>query len=143
VVLALGEVPWICDASASCARRQHAHRPSNVTHAVDGGDAATPAAGRSIHVGILAWILVGLIGGVIAKLIVPGDDPGGASPMGIVITILLGIAGALLGGFLAVAMGISDGVNNFDWGTILLSIVGAVIILFGYKALAGRGGLRV
>ena len=92
---------------------------------------------------ILAWILVGLIGGVIAKLIVPGDDPGGTSPMGIVITIVLGIAGALLGGFLAVAMGVGNGVDDFDWGTIFLSILGAVIILFGYKALAGRGGLRV
>ena len=93
--------------------------------------------------GILAWIVVGLIGGVIAKLLVPGDDPGGAGPMGIVITIALGIVGALLGGFLAVAMGISDGVNNFDIGTIVLSIVGAVIILVAYKALTGRGGLRV
>jgi uncharacterized membrane protein YeaQ/YmgE (transglycosylase-associated protein family) len=63
--------------------------------------------------------------------------------MGIVVTILLGIAGALLGGFLAVAMGLSDGVNNFDWGTIFLSIVGAVLILFAYKAVSGRGGLRV
>jgi uncharacterized membrane protein YeaQ/YmgE (transglycosylase-associated protein family) len=94
-------------------------------------------------VGILAWILVGLIGGVIAKLIVPGDDPGGGGPMGIVVTILLGIAGALLGGFLAVAMGVGNGVDDFDMGTILLSIVGAVIILFGYKALTSRGGLRV
>lgn len=93
--------------------------------------------------GILAWILVGLIGGVIAKLVVPGDDPGGSGLLGIVVTILLGIAGALLGGFLAVAMGISDGVNNFDLGTILLSIVGAVIILVVYNAVVGRRGLRV
>jgi uncharacterized membrane protein YeaQ/YmgE (transglycosylase-associated protein family) len=93
--------------------------------------------------GILAWILVGLIGGVVAKLIVPGDDPGGAGPMGIVVTILLGIAGALLGGFLAVAMGLSDGVNNFDWGTIFLAIVGAVLILIAYNAVTRRGGLRI
>jgi uncharacterized membrane protein YeaQ/YmgE (transglycosylase-associated protein family) len=92
--------------------------------------------------GILAWIVVGLIGGVIAKLIVPGDDPGGAGPIGIVITIALGIVGALLGGFLAVAMGIGNGVDNFDIGTILLSVVGAVLILVAYKAVAGRGGLR-
>lgn len=92
--------------------------------------------------GILAWIVVGLIGGVIAKLIVPGDDPGGAGPIGIVITIALGIVGALLGGFLAVAMGIGNGVDDFDIGTIVLSIVGAVLILVAYKALVGRGGLR-
>jgi uncharacterized membrane protein YeaQ/YmgE (transglycosylase-associated protein family) len=85
--------------------------------------------------GILAWILVGLIGGVIAKLLVPGDDPGGASPLGVVITIAIGIAGALLGGFLAVAMGIGNGVDDFDIGTIFLSIVGAVLILVVYKAI--------
>jgi uncharacterized membrane protein YeaQ/YmgE (transglycosylase-associated protein family) len=92
--------------------------------------------------GILAWILVGLIGGVIAKMIVPGDDPGGAGPIGIVITIVLGIVGALLGGFLAVALGIGNGVDDFDLGTILLAVVGAVLILVAYKAVAGRGGLR-
>jgi uncharacterized membrane protein YeaQ/YmgE (transglycosylase-associated protein family) len=84
--------------------------------------------------GILAWILVGLIGGAIAKLIVPGDDPGGASPLGIVITILIGIVGALLGGFLAVAMGVGNGVDDFDWGTIFLAIAGSVIVLVVYKA---------
>jgi uncharacterized membrane protein YeaQ/YmgE (transglycosylase-associated protein family) len=96
--------------------------------------------------GILAWIVVGLIAGVIAKAIVPGDDPGGLGPLGIVVTILIGIAGALLGGFLAVALGISNGVDDFDLGTIVLAIIGAVIILAGYKALVGgsRGrGLRV
>jgi uncharacterized membrane protein YeaQ/YmgE (transglycosylase-associated protein family) len=97
---------------------------------------------KETDMGILAWILVGLIGGVIAKVIVPGDDPGGSGPMGIVVTIVLGIVGALLGGFLAVAMGLSDGVNNFDIGTIFLAIVGSVIILVAYNALTRRGGLR-
>ena len=91
--------------------------------------------------GILAWIVVGLIGGVIAKMIVPGNDPGGTGPIGIVITIVLGIVGAMLGGFLAVWLGIGNGVDNFDLGTILLSIVGAVLILVAYKAVSGRGGL--
>jgi uncharacterized membrane protein YeaQ/YmgE (transglycosylase-associated protein family) len=97
--------------------------------------ASTTAGERSNEMGILAWILVGLIGGVIAKMIVPGDDPGGASPLGIVLTILIGIAGALLGGFIAVGLGIGNGVDDFDVGTIVLSIVGAVIILFAYKAI--------
>lgn len=92
--------------------------------------------------GILAWILVGLIGGVVAKMLVPGDQSSGGI-VGIVITIVLGIAGALLGGFLAVAMGIGNGVDDFDIGTILLSIVGAVLILVAYEAVVGRrGGLR-
>jgi len=80
---------------------------------------------------IIAWILVGLIGGSLAKLLMPGRDPGG-----LIITILLGIAGALLGGFLSVALGLGDGVNNFDIGTIVLSVVGAILILAGYRLVA-------
>jgi uncharacterized membrane protein YeaQ/YmgE (transglycosylase-associated protein family) len=89
---------------------------------------------------ILLWILVGLIGGVIAKMLVPGDDPGEGGLLGIVVTILLGIAGALLGGFLAVALGVGNGIDEFDLGTIFLSIVGAVLILVVYNAVAGRRG---
>lgn len=93
--------------------------------------------------GILAWIIVGLIGGAVARLLVPGDTPMGGGLVGVVVTIVLGIVGALLGGFLAVAMGIGNGVDDFDLGTILLSIVGSVIILVVWGALAGRRGLRV
>ncbi|MGE0685628.1 MAG: GlsB/YeaQ/YmgE family stress response membrane protein [Dehalococcoidia bacterium] len=82
---------------------------------------------------IIAWIVVGLIAGIIAKALMPGKDPNG-----LIITILLGIGGAFVGGFLAVALGISDGVNNFDLGTIFLAIVGAMILLFGYRTLAGQ-----
>ena len=70
---------------------------------------------------ILAWIVVGLIGGAIAQFLVK-DDPVGGGIGGLVVTILLGIAGAVLGGFLAVALGISNGIDDFDIGTILLSI---------------------
>jgi len=80
---------------------------------------------------IIAWILVGLIGGSLAKLLMPGRDPGG-----IIITILLGIAGALLGGFLSVALGLGNGVDGFDIGTIVLSVVGAMLILAGYRLVA-------
>ncbi len=82
---------------------------------------------------IIAWIVVGLIAGIIAKALMPGKDPNG-----LIITILLGIGGAIVGGFLAVALGISDGVNNFDLGTIFLAVVGAMILLFGYRTLAGQ-----
>jgi uncharacterized membrane protein YeaQ/YmgE (transglycosylase-associated protein family) len=81
---------------------------------------------------ILGWIVVGLIGGLIARAIVPGRDPGG-----IILTILLGIAGAILGGFLSVALGVGNGIDNFDLGSILLAIVGAVILLIGYHLVAG------
>lgn len=89
--------------------------------------------------GILAWIIVGLIGGAIAQLLVK-DDPIGGGIGGLVLTILLGIGGAVLAGFIAVAVGISNGVDDFDIGTILLSIVGSVVILVAYKAIFARGG---
>lgn len=82
--------------------------------------------------GILAWILLGIVAGVLAKALMPGDDPGG-----FIVTILLGIAGALLGGFIAVALGIGAGIDSFDLGTILTATAGAIILLIGYRAVAG------
>jgi uncharacterized membrane protein YeaQ/YmgE (transglycosylase-associated protein family) len=83
---------------------------------------------------IFSWLLVGLIAGVLAKMLMPGRGPGG-----IILTILLGIGGAIVGGFLAVALGISDGVNNFDFGTIFLAVAGAMLLLFGYRMVSGAG----
>jgi len=86
--------------------------------------------------GIIAWIVVGLIGGMLAKLLMPGKDPGG-----IILTILLGIAGAVLGGFVAVALNISNGVDDFDIGSIVLSIIGSMILLLAYRLIfANRRG---
>lgn len=82
---------------------------------------------------ILAWIVVGLIAGALAKMLMPGDDPGG-----IIVTILLGIAGAIVGGFIAVALNISNGIDDFDIGTIVLAILGSMVLLFGYRMLAGQ-----
>lgn len=82
---------------------------------------------------IIAWIIVGLIGGMLAKLLMPGKDPGG-----IILTILLGIGGAILGGFLSIVLGLGDGVDDFDIGTIVLSVIGAMLILGGYR-LVTRG----
>lgn len=81
---------------------------------------------------IFAWLLVGLIAGVLAKALMPGRGPGG-----IIVTILLGIGGAIVGGFIAVALGLSDGVNNFDIGTIFLAVAGAMLLLFGYRMVTG------
>ncbi len=83
---------------------------------------------------IIAWIVVGLIAGSIAKMLMPGDDPGG-----IILTVLLGIAGAIVGGFIAVALNISNGVDDFDLGTIVLAVLGAMLLLFGYRMVAGQG----
>jgi uncharacterized membrane protein YeaQ/YmgE (transglycosylase-associated protein family) len=80
--------------------------------------------------GILSWILFGLVVGVIAKLLMPGRDPGG-----FIITILLGIAGALLGGFLGRAIG-SYGPN--EGAGYLMSILGAIILLALYRMMVRR-----
>ena len=83
---------------------------------------------------ILTWLLVGLIGGGIARLIMADTLPGGIA--GIILTVGLGIAGAIGGGFIAIALGLGNGVDDFDIGTIFLSVVGAVLLLFGFRLLS-------
>ncbi|MGC2857225.1 GlsB/YeaQ/YmgE family stress response membrane protein [Novispirillum sp. DQ9] len=82
--------------------------------------------------GILAWILFGLIAGVIAKLIMPGRDPGG-----FIITIGLGIVGALLGGFIGQLLGVG-GVSGFNFGSFALAVLGAVLLLVIYRTMKRR-----
>jgi uncharacterized membrane protein YeaQ/YmgE (transglycosylase-associated protein family) len=78
--------------------------------------------------GIIAWILFGFIVGIVAKLLMPGRDPGG-----FIVTIALGIVGALLGGFLGRAMGLYGPSEGAGW---LVSILGAVIVLALYRLIA-------
>jgi uncharacterized membrane protein YeaQ/YmgE (transglycosylase-associated protein family) len=80
--------------------------------------------------GVLGWILFGLVAGIIAKLVMPGRDPGG-----IIVTILLGIAGALLGGFIGRALGLY-GAN--EGAGMLMSILGAVVLLALYRVMTRR-----
>jgi uncharacterized membrane protein YeaQ/YmgE (transglycosylase-associated protein family) len=80
--------------------------------------------------GILAWILFGLVVGIIAKLLMPGRDPGG-----FIVTILLGIAGALGGGFAGRAMNLYAENEGAGW---LMSILGAVILLALYRMMVRR-----
>jgi uncharacterized membrane protein YeaQ/YmgE (transglycosylase-associated protein family) len=75
--------------------------------------------------GFLGWILFGLIAGVIAKLIMPGRDPGG-----FVVTMLLGIAGALVGGFVGRALGLY---GEGEAAGLILSVIGAIILLGIYR----------
>jgi uncharacterized membrane protein YeaQ/YmgE (transglycosylase-associated protein family) len=82
--------------------------------------------------GILLWIVFGLVAGVIAKWIMPGNDPGGW-----IITILLGIAGAFVGGMIGTAVGFG-GVSGFDIRSLLVAIGGAMLLLFGYRLVAHR-----
>jgi uncharacterized membrane protein YeaQ/YmgE (transglycosylase-associated protein family) len=84
--------------------------------------------------GILTWIIVGAIAGAIGKLIMPGDDPGG-----FIITILLGIAGAIVGGFIASALGLGA-VSGFNFWSIIIAILGAILLLWIYRLVVGRRG---
>lgn len=77
--------------------------------------------------GILSWIVMGLIVGLLAKLFMPGKDPGG-----IIITILLGIGGAFIGGFIGSLLGLGT-VTGFNVGSFLLAIGGAVLLLILYR----------
>lgn len=83
---------------------------------------------------ILAWIVIGGIAGAIAKAILPGDDPGG-----IIVTILLGIVGAFLGGWLGGLVGLGGNGDTFSFATLITAIVGALVLLLIYRAVAGRG----
>jgi uncharacterized membrane protein YeaQ/YmgE (transglycosylase-associated protein family) len=86
--------------------------------------------------GIIGWILLGLVAGIVAKMLLPGDDPGG-----IIITTIVGIVGAVLGGFVARALGFGDPIDEFfDISTWLAAIIGAIALLFAYRAVAGRSG---
>jgi uncharacterized membrane protein YeaQ/YmgE (transglycosylase-associated protein family) len=89
-------------------------------------------------VGIIGWIILGLLAGAIAKALLPGDDPGG-----IIITTIVGVVGALVGGFVAQALGFGDPIDEFfDWSTWLAAIIGAIVLLLIYRAFASRGSRR-
>lgn len=82
---------------------------------------------------IIGWIIFGLIAGAIAKLLMPGKDPGG-----FIVTMLLGIVGALVGGFIGHALWGSTGVNDWSFGSFALAIAGAIILLAIYRVVVGR-----
>ena len=82
--------------------------------------------------GVLSWIFMGLVVGVLAKWIMPGDDPGG-----FFMTILLGVAGAFVGGFIGSAVGLGT-VTGFNLGSLALAVGGALLLLWGHRRLRGR-----
>ena len=79
--------------------------------------------------GILSWIVFGLIAGALAKLLMPGDDPGG-----IIITIIIGILGSVIGGFIAVQLGYGD-ITGFDFRSFVIAVLGALVLVGGYRLL--------
>jgi uncharacterized membrane protein YeaQ/YmgE (transglycosylase-associated protein family) len=81
--------------------------------------------------GIITWIVVGLIAGLLGKLIMPGDDPGS-----IIVTMLIGIVGAFIGGFVVSIFG-GTGVTGFNIWSIIVATIGAIILLAIYRLLVG------
>jgi uncharacterized membrane protein YeaQ/YmgE (transglycosylase-associated protein family) len=88
--------------------------------------------------GIIAFIILGALAGAIAKALLPGDDPGG-----FIVTTIIGIVGAILGGFLAAAIFDAHPLDDFvDISTWLTAIVGSIVLLLIYRAVVSRGGTR-
>ena len=88
--------------------------------------------------GIIGWIILGILAGAIAKLILPGDQPGG-----FIVTTIVGIIGAVVAGFVAQALGFGDPIEEFfDISTWIAAIIGAIVLLLIWQWVAGRNGRR-
>ena len=98
--------------------------------------ARTHRKSRRNLMGIIAFIILGLLAGIIAKALLPGEDPGG-----LIVTALIGIVGALIGGFLAAALFNAHPLDEFfDISTWLTAIIGSIILLLIYRAVVSRTG---
>lgn len=82
--------------------------------------------------GILTWIVFGLLAGAVAQWVMPGNDPGGRGCRGVVITVLIGIGGAIVGGIIGTALGFG-GVSGFNLWSFLLAVGGALIVLWVWR----------
>jgi uncharacterized membrane protein YeaQ/YmgE (transglycosylase-associated protein family) len=82
--------------------------------------------------GIIAWIVFGLIAGFLSQWLMPGKTPGG-----LITTIVLGIVGAIVGGFLGTLLGFGD-ISGFDLRSMLLAVAGGLVVLFVYGLATGR-----
>ena len=82
--------------------------------------------------GLLSWIAFGLLAGALAKLVLPGKDPGGC-----LVTVAIGIAGALLGGFLATLLGFG-GIAGFDPRSLAVAAGGSLLLLLGWRLVRGK-----
>jgi len=101
------------------------------------GETANADQGGEIMGSIIGWAIFGLIAGAIAKLLMPGKDPGG-----IFVTMLLGIAGAEVGGWIGRALWGSSGVTGWGLGSWALAVAGAMLLLLLYRVITGRRAAR-
>jgi uncharacterized membrane protein YeaQ/YmgE (transglycosylase-associated protein family) len=82
-----------------------------------------------VHMGILSWIIFGLIAGILAKWIMPGEDGGG-----FIMTVILGVVGALIGGYISTFFGMGR-VDGFNLGSFVVAVIGSLVVLFIYRKL--------
>lgn len=78
--------------------------------------------------GIISWIIFGLVAGAVAKMILPGKDPGG-----FIMTIIIGIVGALVGGFIANILGFAGVEPGFDLTSFIFAVIGSIVLLLIYR----------
>ena len=83
--------------------------------------------------GLIAWIVLGGIAGLIAKAIMPGKDPGGC-----IITVIIGVVGALLGGFLATSLGYGGLTGDIDFRSLIVAVIGSIVLLAVWRLIRGR-----
>lgn len=83
--------------------------------------------------GLIAWIVLGGIAGLIAKALMPGKDPGGC-----ILTVVIGIVGALLGGFLSTALGFGGLTGDIDWRSLVIAVIGSMVLLAIWRLIGGR-----
>lgn len=81
---------------------------------------------------ILYWVILGLVAGALAKFLMPGRDPGG-----IIVTMVLGIVGAVVGGFLSTLVGFGD-ISGFDIRSVVIAVIGSIVLLAIYRAVRGQ-----
>jgi uncharacterized membrane protein YeaQ/YmgE (transglycosylase-associated protein family) len=87
--------------------------------------------------GVIAWLIFGGVAGLLAQLLFPGDQPGGNNLVGLIVTILIGLAGAAVGGFIGALLGFG-GVDDFDIGSMVTAVLGAIAVLWAWHWFMGR-----